>query len=334
MSSAAFQGRGTGTPAGDAAASYIADHFKKAGLQPLGGASFFQPFPVSIESKLGTINSFSYTLAGETVACALADEFTPLNFSGSGSLEGEVVYAGYGITAAEYGYDDYAGIDVRGKIVLILRHEPQEFDNSSRFEGRIYTEHAQLFSKALNARMHGARAILYSNDSANHSGEELEKFVSLVGPADPGIPFVQVKSSVAEKWFAQAGKDFKASQEAIDKQLQPQSFPFGSGLHIHLSVDVVHRSKEVFNVVGYLPGSSREYIVVGAHYDHLGLGEQYSLSPEKAGQTHPGADDTHWGPLECWPWHGNWQVSPSYGRVSCLLLLPGKKSVYWDPRIT
>ena len=91
-------------------------------------------------------------------------------------------------------YDDYAGMDVRGKIVLILRHEPQEFDSESVFEGRVYSEHSQLFSKALNARAHGAMAILYVNDTAGHGSDELEKFVSLPGPADPGIPFVQISS--------------------------------------------------------------------------------------------------------------------------------------------
>jgi hypothetical protein len=195
------------------------------------------------------------------------------------------------MTAPEYNYDDYAGVDARGKIVLLLRHEPQEFDSSSVFEGRVYTEHSQLFSKALNARAHGAIAIVYVNDTANHGADALEKFVSLPGPADAGIPFVQISSEHAEKWLTSAGQNFKAMQEEIDHTLRPQSFALPANLEVEIHTDVQHLSREVFNVVAYLPGATDEYIIVGAHYDHLGLGEQYSLAPEKAGTIHPGADD-------------------------------------------
>ena len=88
------------------------------------------------------------------------------------------------------------GLDVRGKIVLLLRHEPQEFDSTSVFEGRVYTEHSQLFSKALNARAHGAIAVIYVNDTANHGSDSMEKFISLPGPADPGIPLYKFQANM------------------------------------------------------------------------------------------------------------------------------------------
>ena len=94
----------------------------------------------------------------------------PFNFSARGRMSGGVVFAGYGITAPEYNYDDYKGIDVRGKIVLIMRHEPQEFDEKSIFAGKVYTQHAQFWSKASNAKMHGARGVVLMNDRRGASG--------------------------------------------------------------------------------------------------------------------------------------------------------------------
>lgn len=290
LTSDEFKGRGSGSPELDKVARFLAKEFQKAGLRPLGG-SYLQAFPVSEKSSMGSGNAFSYTLLGSRTELKAGEDFTPFSFSASGSVGGSVVFAGYGITAPECKYDDYEGIDVRGKIVLLLRHEPQEFDSESVFEGRVYSEHSQLFSKALNARAHGAVAVIYVNDTAAHTPNTLEPFVSLPGPADPGIPFVQVASEDVETWFAASRRNFKRVQEEIDRTLAPQSFAFEESLQVSLVADVRHASRNVSNVVGYLPGTTDEHVIVGAHYDHLGLGEQYSLAPEKAGSVHPGADD-------------------------------------------
>ena len=85
-------------------------------------------------------------------------------------MPGAIVFAGYGITAPEYHYDDYANIDVKGKIVLILRHEPQESDEHSVFAGKAFTQHAQFASKASNAKMHGAAGVILVNDVFQPSG--------------------------------------------------------------------------------------------------------------------------------------------------------------------
>jgi Zn-dependent M28 family amino/carboxypeptidase len=143
----------------------------------------------------------------------------------------------------------------------------------------------------LNARAHGATAVLYVNDTAVHGADNLEKFVSLPGPADPGIPFVQIASQHVDSWFAAAGRNFKETQEDIDASLKPASFAFPAELQVALHADVHHTPRQVSNVIGYVPGATDEYVIVGAHYDHLGLGEQFSLAPEKAGSVHPGADD-------------------------------------------
>jgi hypothetical protein len=141
--------------------------------------------------------------------------------------------------------------------------------------------------------MHGARAILFVNDTGAHSGNDdaLEKFGKDVSPSSPGIPFLQIRAEVAERWFTLAGKDFRGVQQAIDKDLKSQSFVFPPNFHVALQVDVRHDDKTVHNVAGYLPGETDEYIIIGAHYDHLGLGEQFSLAPSLVGTIHPGADD-------------------------------------------
>jgi hypothetical protein len=204
-----------------------------------------------------------------------------------------VVFCGCGITAPEYNYDDYAGVDVKGKIVLVLRHEPQEFDEKSVFEGKVMTAHSYIASKATNAKIHGATGVLIVNDMAAHHDEsdDLDKFGSTTGPMNAGIEIVQIKADDAAKWLAPTGKSLAQIEAGIDKDLKPESFALPESLKLNLDVDIEREVKTVHNVGGYLPGDSDEYVIVGAHYDHLGLGEQFSLAPSLAGTVHPGADD-------------------------------------------
>ncbi|HWQ53644.1 MAG TPA: M28 family peptidase [Bryobacteraceae bacterium] len=293
LASPELRGRGTGSPGLEKAAQFIAGRFRSFGLQPPGGQGHLQGFDVTTNARLGKDNRFAYVENGSRTTLKPREDFIPFNFSSRGKLEGRVVFAGYGITAPEYGYDDYAGLDVKDSIVLVLRHEPQEYDDRSVFSGRIYTEHAQFFSKAGNARRHGARGLILISDSANHRSEEdrLETFSNSVGPADAGIPFVHVKAAVAQKWFTAAGRNLEELQEQIDKDLTPRSFAFPAGLRVEAHVDLDRAVKRVHNVLAYLPGQTGEYVVIGAHYDHLGLGEQFSMAPSLAGTVHPGADD-------------------------------------------
>jgi hypothetical protein len=293
LASPQLRGRATGSPELEKAAHFIASQFHTFGLKPIDGKSYFQAFNVTTNAKLGPANRFEYTLDGKPVELKFEEGFVPFNFSSRAKLSGEVVFAGYGITAPEYGYDDYGGIDVKGKIVLLLRHEPQEYDEKSVFQGKVYTEHAQFYSKATNAKNHGAIGVILINDRAAHRGDsdELEKFGAAAGPGDAGIPYVQIKADVADRWFAAAGKDSDDIQQEIDKDLHARSFAFPATLHIHAYLDVERAVKTVHNVAGYLPGETDEYIVIGAHYDHLGLGEQYSMAPSQVGTIHPGADD-------------------------------------------
>jgi len=133
LASPELKGRATGSAEIEKAAHYIAKRFKEVHLKPLEGDSYLQPFPVTTSARLGKANSFSCITGGKTENLKIQQDFVPFNFSSRGKWEGSVVFAGYGITAPEYNYDDYAGLDAKGKFVLILRHEPQEFDEKSVF---------------------------------------------------------------------------------------------------------------------------------------------------------------------------------------------------------
>jgi len=183
--------------------------------------------------------------------------------------------------------------------VLVLRHEPQESDEKSVFRGRDFTGHASLVSKAINARNHGARALLVVNDRAAHPKEEdvLLRFGSTQGPEDAGIPVVQIKAAIAGAWLQSVGKSLNELQSKIDKALQPEQVVFPDTLQVTMHVDIERHLATVSNVVAFLPGQTDETIVIGAHYDHLGLGEQDSLAPSLAGQVHGGPTTTRRAPL-------------------------------------
>ena len=293
LASPELRGRLTGSPELEKAAAFIAGKFKEFGIKPADGKNYLQPFEVTANSKLGKANHFQVTENGKTIHLKCPEDYIPLHFSPSARAEAGVVFAGYGITAPELNYDDYAGIDVKGKVVLILRHEPQEFDEKSKFGGRQFTPHAQFASKASNAKMHGAAGVILINDTANHKSDadSLVKFGNVEGPEDAGIPFVQLKADKVAPWFAEAGRSLDEIVAGIDRDLKPESFPFPANLRVKEEVDVERTMKTVHNVAAYMPGETDEYVIVGAHYDHLGLGGQFSLAPNLTGTVHPGADD-------------------------------------------
>src|SRR6202051_1018940 len=293
LASEDMRGRETGSPELEKAAAYIRDQLRSMHLKPLSGDSYYQDFEVTTSAHLGRDNKLTYLNGREKKQLRFQQDFTPLNLSSAGDISGQVVFAGFGITAPEYNYDDYAGLDVKDKIVLVLRHEPQEFDEKSVFEGKGNTAHSQIFAKASNAKIHGAKALLMVNDVAAHpdDGDKLEKFGTTAGPANGGIEFAQVKAEVAENWMESAGKNLAAIEAAIDKDLHPQSFAFPASLAVEVAIDIRREVRTVHNVGAYIPGDTDEYVILGAHYDHLGLGEQFSLAPSLAGTVHPGADD-------------------------------------------
>lgn len=278
LASPELEGRGAGTAGLQRASEYIEQNFRRAGLQPIGEKhSYSQSFPVRTGAKLGSRNRLA--VEGAESPLKIGEDYRPISFSDNGNVTAGVVFAGYGITAREFDYDDYAGLDVRNKIVLVLRYEPSTFTKHEQGKRPNYTYHSHLVNKAINARNHGAKGVLLVNlDSAK---DELIEFGRVAGPENARIPMLQLKRSIADDWLKSAGVSLASARPSA----LPETF------RVSLQVDVERPQATVHNVLGYLPGKSEEYIVIGAHYDHIGYGYVASLAPSQAGQIHPGADD-------------------------------------------
>ena len=290
LASPEMKGRGTGTPELEKAASYIAARFHEFGLRPIDGHSYLQAFQVTTNARLGRSNHFQFSVEGHHTTLVAQENFIPFNFSAAGKLAGPVVFAGYGITAPEYGYDDYAGLDVKDRIVVVLRYEPESFAAKSGNQG--LTQHSHLITKAINARNHGAKAVILVNGKLPEGEEDtLLRFGGVSGPEDVGTLLLQVKNSTAESWFKDAGKSLADVQQEINHLGKPASFAFPETLQVSGKIDIEQTHARVNNVLAYLPGKTDQYIIIGAHYDHLGRGDSNSLAPSQIGQIHPGADD-------------------------------------------
>jgi Tol biopolymer transport system component len=287
-------GRGIGTDGLDRAASLLEDRYRAAGLGD-AGVGHRQPFDAVTGVELGVDNTLN-----DGAALTPAD-FTPLGFTTNGAFSGEVVFAGYGITATELGYDDYAGLDVKGKVVLALRYEPGETDEASPFDGKRASRWSDLRYKAMRARELGAAALVLVAPS--RQPDEPDKLPPLVkgGPTSrAGVPVVQVTRAVADRWLKASGTSVGEARSAIDLELAPGAPKGGkgprgaiTGLKVAGTTEVRPTSAGARNVVAVLPGSGAladEVIVVGAHYDHLGMGEEGSMRPDSHA-IHNGADD-------------------------------------------
>jgi len=201
-----------------------------------------------------------------------------------------VVFAGYGITAPGYDYDDYAKVDVRNKLVLVFRNEPSEMDTSSRFDGDVNTAYSELRTKAIAAREAGALGLLVVNGPIHHAGEDLPApRTDGAGYMSSGLLSGRVSERVGERIVRSTGMDLKALQGAIDAHASPHSMALEDS--VTLTVTIKRRRAAVRNVVGWIPGrDTTRTLVVGAHYDHLGFGAEGSLDPDSK-HAHLGADD-------------------------------------------
>ena len=299
LAAPAMEGRGAGTKGIARAERLIEKRYKSLGLEPAGTNSYLQPFTVITGAQLKGKNDFVVTSGGEKHQLKAKQDFVPYSFSASGSARGALVFAGYGITAGEFHYDDYAGLDVKDKIVVVLRYEPPSFGEKTGAPGgthaatnQVMTQHSQLVTKAINARNHGAKALVLVNGKLGDGEEDLlTRFGSVSGPEDAGILFLQVKNDVAESWLKATGKSLHELQKQIDDSMNPASFALPADQTAALTVSIRTTRATVNNVLAYLPGKTDEYVIIGAHYDHLGRGNFDSLAPSQIGQIHPGADD-------------------------------------------
>ena len=290
LASGALEGRFSGSEGAKVAAEFIADRFRELALKPAGeDGSYFQHFSFIARVHPGPGNALLFELPGGTRTAKVEEDFRPLSFSSSGSASGEVVFAGYGIHAPDLGYDDYAGLDVKGKVVLVLRYSPDGDDPASRFQ-----PHMALRRKASEARALGAVAVLVATGPVGARETAPVKISFDASFVDSGLPVLGISTPLAEALFAGHGFTLADLQQRMIERNEPASRPLG--VTAALTADVVQERADAINVLATLPGSdpalSGEVVVVGAHYDHLGYGGEGSgtLAPDVRA-VHPGADD-------------------------------------------
>jgi hypothetical protein len=308
LASDKLEGRRTGSAGATAAAGYIAREFARAGLRRSVGRDvpgmsvleagsprrYLQEFPFVAGVELGQKNALAAKpdWGGEAVALRAGVDWMPLGFSSGGKVEAApAVFVHYGIAASELNRDDYAGADVKGKVVIALDGTP-DGDNPHGGLGR----YGDPRWKAAAAKDRGAKALVLLSLKERFSDDKLSA-LSYDNSGEAGLPVVALAKPAWERLLESVPEDKKstglvadarahAAQSAAPKKFEKFSWS--------LTADVVRRSAPAYNVVGVLEGTDPqlkgEAIVIGAHYDHLGRGGAGSLSP-RAGEIHHGADD-------------------------------------------
>lgn len=296
LASPELKGRKPGTDGIEKAAQFIEDKFKKNGLKGIEG-TYRQEFEIVTGKKLVAENEISFNvvipkpgvpadrLRPITKKWEVQKDYLPFTFSSNGTAEGEMVFCGYGITAKDLNYDDYEGVDVEGKIVIILSDSPDGDSKTGDFAR--YGNHRY---KLTNAKTHKAAGIIFVNiqgDSANvfHKLDDVDRMSS-----DAGIITVLANRVQMDKFFPNASKLFPTEDE-INKTKKPKSFVLPNAT-CKITVNLENKTEKTHNVFGLLEGKSDNYIVVGGHYDHLGEGH-FSSSRHRGGgdAIHYGADD-------------------------------------------
>ena len=286
-----IEGRASLSRGADAAAWFLAAEMRKIGLQPAAGTGYLQGFDVvslALDRERSTIlvlrNGAEQTFPASSVF--FPEPAEPID------LTLEVVFAGYGITAPEFGYDDYAGIDVRGKAVLVFDHEPQEDNPQSVFHGTGFTLHANTWTKTQNAERHGAAAVLVVTEplnthrSAPRPADRANAPSQALARSERRIPRFAVSSQVAEALLQPTGRTPADLQAEIDRATFPSSRVLKT---VKVRLRATNREAAPhtsWNVAGLWPGTDptlrQETILVTSHYDHLGV---------QNGKLYPGAND-------------------------------------------
>ncbi len=297
-----LEGRGNGSAGLERAADYIAARFEAAGLRPGGpDGGWFQPFELTAGLTIGEGNRLVVRTGTTSISLSLGDSYYPLAASPTDEASANrpdlrgvpLVFAGYGISAPEFDYDDYDGLDVTGKVALVFSHEPQENQRDSRLDGSRPLRATTLRNKALEAHNRGALALLVVSDPTHRVDQaNYESFAIVSDAEDHQIPVLRVGREPMAPLLREWGLDDAAGM--IDRDLMPRSHPL-----IGAAIDYTQRlslnRRTVRNVVGILDGAdgarARQAVVLGAHYDHVGLGGRFSSVPERTGEIHNGADD-------------------------------------------
>ncbi len=303
LASDEMQGRGLRTPFNELTARYLAKRLEGFGLQPGVEDSFFEPFEL-VQAGLGRpLKARLFDRRGRGRPLTVRADFYPAPHSADGRARARVVFAGFGIVAPELARDDYQGLDVRDKIVLVLDHEPGEDDPSSPFDGLVLSDYGREFHKIVAAQQRGAVGVLIAPDTANHSAVPLSRIARREWPADPEetrpllgaltqqihIPAAYVSQEIAEALLEGTDQSLGQLQQLSEegRQFPPPDRSPQFELQIQLE-------REIFtarNVLARLEGSDAvlkdEWVIIGAHFDHVGTeGEQiYNGADDNASGT-------------------------------------------------
>ena len=299
LSSDALEGRMSLDRGSEVAIQFIAAEYSKAGLKPLVGDSYLQPIELIRFLPDPKQTSLRVRRDEKEQQYTFMTDFYGF-YPHDVSVSAPVVFAGYGITAPEFGYDDYANLDVKGKIVLVFDHEPQENDPNSIFNGLGNTRHANARLKALNAQRHGAVGLLIASEPNRKHPSNIERLSRIPGiverithvpsqalaDSEVNIPSFNISDAVAESLLAASSKKGSELQSSIDSNLKPLSMPLPE---TQVQMQVVNSEMQrgmTANVAGKIEGSDpklkNETIILSGHYDHDGM---------RNGQIFHGADD-------------------------------------------
>jgi len=298
LASDELEGRYPGTPGNYRAADFIESKLKEFGLQPIAG-TYRQTFPFPVAYKISEKNIVIWEKLIEKPGIpkemwksipknwSVNVDFQPLAISENGTVSGEVVFAGYGITAKDLDYDDYENIDVKGKIVIVLSDSAEGKPKDERF-----IPYSKLSYKAMNAREHGAVGIIFVKVQSDSANVFYPLKVSSFNKSS-GIIAIQASRTEIAKFFPKGANLYPTEME-MQKTKKPKSFLIPD-TKVTITVDISKETVEVPNVFGLIKGTdpelSKEYIVIGAHFDHLGWGTENSLYRGKTPAIHNGADD-------------------------------------------
>ena len=298
------EGRLAGTNGERLASDYLVAELQKIGAKPLPGQTDFRlPFDFTAGTRDGgskiSVSVTNAPAGGVESGASSSGTARALSFSDNGDADGPVVFAGYGIVVPDgqgFGYDSYATLDVKDKIVLVLRYFPEDAEQKTK---GILARYADLRYKAMAARQRGAKAVMIVAGPRSPNAGELVPMTFDTALAGSGILAVSITGDDAKAMFKRAEKPLEEAQKSLD-DANPHATGFalpGVSVRIHAAVERERRTGR--NVVGYLPATTpvgamaKPWIAVGAHYDHLGHGEAGNTlaGKEDAGKVHAGADD-------------------------------------------
>ena len=286
LASDSLKGRKPGTPEADIAARYILKEFKSAGLKPMFDNGY-QYFYVITSVRLGENNMLAF---GEN-QFELETDFMPLAFSSNGDVDAGIVFAGFGFDLDQDSlrWDDYAEVDVEGKWVMIFRADPEPDDSESKF-----IPFSGIRGKVLTAKDKGAVGVLVVTPRSMEKKDKLKALIVENNDMTAGIQVIHIKRAIADLILQEAGFTADSLDALIIDQMKPNSIELPG--KVSGQVEVIQEKDRTMNVVALLEGSDpvlkEEYLVLGAHYDHLGMGGPNSGSrvPD-TNAVHNGADD-------------------------------------------